>query len=762
MLFSAVLASAETPSPLVIPRVEQAPALDDFLGMKPGEASTKHLAKVEGFIQRFPSDGNPSTQRTEVYIGYDNQNLYVVFLAFDSEPNKVRARMVRREDVFGDDIVEVMLDTFNDQRRAYAFVANPFGIQWDGLWTEGQGFDGSFDTVWHSRGQLTPQGYVVWMAIPFKSLRFPAQAEQTWRVILLREIPRNNEQAFWPPVSTRIEGRLNQAAPMTGLSGISPGRNLQFIPYFSFRSFRALDTRDEDFPRFQRERGEPDGGLDAKMVLKDSLVFDLTVNPDFAQVESDEPQVTVNQRFEVFFPEKRPFFLENANFFVTPIDLVFTRRIADPQFGARLTGKMGPYALGAMLIDDQSPGRRVPDQDPLRRKRALFGIVRASRDIWRQSSLGLIYAAREFQESYNRVGGFDGRFKLSPNWVAEFQGVASSTRFLDGGEAEEEGETHRAGTAFDFNIQRSSRKLFYFTEYNDRSPGFRTQTGFVPRTDIRRIEQFFLYRFRPEGKFLIAWGPNLSYERIWDYTGTRLDWKVDYSLEWEFTGESWFGFFINDARERLRPQDFEGLSENVDFGRDLQGVFFGTSYLPQVSVNGVFRWGSRINFVPPEGELPKLANLKSGELSLTLRPLTPLRIDNTYLFTRLMNRGDGTNIFNDHIIRSKWNWQFNRELSLRVILQYNSTLANREFTDLETSKNFNADFLLTYLVNPWTALYVGYNGNLQNAFLCQGPGRARPACPALGGGASELIRPRRQYINDAKQFFVKFSYLLRF
>lgn len=423
------------------------------------------------------------------------------FLAFDSEPGKVRARMARRESVFGDDIVEVMLDTFDDQRRAYGFFTNPFGIQWDGLWTEGQGWDGSFDTLWHSRGRRTDQGYVVWMAIPFKSLRFSSAPNQTWGLIFLREIPRNNEQAFWPRVSSRIEGRLSQAATLRGLESISPGRNMQFIPFGVFRSFRALDTRDPNRPFFVRDRADPDAGLDAKFVFKDSLVLDVALNPDFSQVESDNPQVTANQRFEVFFPEKRPFFLENANFFQTPINLLFTRRIADPQFGVRLTGKTGPYAIGALLMDDESPGKSVPVGDPLHGKRALFAIARVSRDIFNQSSIGMIYTDREFEGSYNRVGGLDTRLKLSPNWVATFQGVRSWTRELDG--------SRLNGTAFDAEVRRSGRQFSYSLEYNDRSPDFRTASGFLRRPDIRRIGQNLGYFFRPEGKRLISWGPGL-------------------------------------------------------------------------------------------------------------------------------------------------------------------------------------------------------------------------------------------------------------
>ncbi|MFQ5817390.1 MAG: DUF5916 domain-containing protein [Terriglobia bacterium] len=727
---------------LVIPRVGRPPALEDFLDMKPNGAVEGRWAKVAGFIQQAPSDGEPSTQRTEVYLSYDEKNLYVIFLCFDSEPGKVRARMVRRENLPGEDNVGVMLDTFHDQRRAYFFATNPYGVQLDSIWTEGQGFDDSFDTLWHSYGQLTSQGYVIWMAIPFKSLRFPSKSEQTWGILFQRWVVRDNEQTFWPRVSSRIEGQLNQAAMLRGLQNISPGRSIQLIPFGMFRSFRALDKRDPFAPHFVRDRSDPDAGLDAKVVLKDSLVLDVALNPDFSQVESDEPQVTVNQRFEVFFPEKRPFFLENASFFETPINLLFTRRIADPQLGVRLTGKVGPYAIGAFLADDESPGKTVLPDDPLVGKRAYFGIARVSRDIFQQSTLGFIYTHREFEDSFNRVGGLDGRFKLSGNWVARFQGVASSTRFLDG--------RRLAGPAYDFQLARSGRQLSYNLEYNDRSPGFRTLPGFLVRSDIRRFGQTVNYRFRPEGKYLISWGPNFSLDRVWDHSGNRLDWTSRNYILWEFTGWTFFGLLYNAGRERLRPQDFPVLPENRDFSHTGKGFFFSSSYIPQVTFQGNYVWGTSINFVPPFGQKPMRANKTSGFFGLTLQPLTPLRIDNTYVLSRLTDRATGTSIFNNHILRSKWNWQFNRELSLRVILQYNAVLANPELTALPTTKNFNADFLFTYLVNPWTALFIGYNGNAQNIELL----------PTATG--SQIVHHRRRFTNDAKQFFIKFSYLLRF
>jgi hypothetical protein len=745
-------AGQAAPASLTIPRLERAPTLEDFAEMKPSAELEGRLARVEGFVQRVPGDGQPASQPTVAYLGYDEQNLYVIFVCFDREPEKIRARLTARERVTDDDLVEVWLDTFADQRRGYVFVANPYGVQWDGLYTEAQQFDESFDTLWHSRGRLTESGYVVWMALPFKSLRFPATAQQTWGVLLNRVIPRASESSFWPRVSNRIEGFLNQTARLEGMENISPGRNVQLIPYAAFRSFRALDLRDPAEPRFVRDRAEGDAGLDAKFVLRDAFVLDVTLNPDFAQVESDEPQVTVNQRFEVFFPEKRPFFIENASYFQTPINLLFTRRIGDPQFGARLTGKQGPWALGALLMDDEAPGKRRPPEAPLHGERALFGIVRVSRDIFRESSLGLIYTDREFEQSYNRVGGFDGRLKLSPTWVASFQGVTSWTKTL-------EGET-LAGPAYDFEIFRSGRSFAYQFEYNDRGREFRTEPGFLLRPDIRRYSQFARYRFWPERAGLLSWGPRVTWTRVHDHSGLRLDWEVNVAVDMELTGPTNLTVFYNAARERLRAfsQDFAGLTETLDFARPGYGFTFSSSFYRPVTVTAQAGWGKAFNFVPPTDpalpparRVPFPADESTAQVGLTLRPLTPLRVDNTYIYFALEDQATGDSILNNHILRSKWNYQFTRELALRVILQYDATLTNApELTALATRKNFNADFLFTYLLHPGTALFIGYNGNAQNLDLV----------PTAGG--AELVRFRNRFINDAKQFFIKFSYLYRF
>ncbi|HEX5315845.1 MAG TPA: DUF5916 domain-containing protein, partial [Candidatus Kapabacteria bacterium] len=322
-------------SVLVIPRLSHPPLLEDFLSMKPeGEMALK-MAVVTDFVQRDPHDGQPVSEPTAAYLGYDDKNLYAIFVCFD-DPHKVRARLSRREDVYDDDQVEVMLDTYHDKRRAYMFQSTPLGVQWDATWTEqpfdetSGNIDTSFDTVWDSRGQVTDKGYVVRIAIPFRSLRFPDQQKQTWGIILYRGITRKGEDAFWPHISMAEDGRLKRAARLEGLEGISPGDNVQLIPYTLLRSFRALDDRDPLDPHFSEPALAGQIGMDGKFILRNNFVLDVTANPDFSQVETDDPQITENQRFAVYFPEKRPFFQENADFFRTPIDLFFTRNIQDP------------------------------------------------------------------------------------------------------------------------------------------------------------------------------------------------------------------------------------------------------------------------------------------------------------------------------------------------------------------------------------------------------------------------------------------------
>jgi hypothetical protein len=770
---------------LLIPRLSRSPTLEDFLAMAPAGEIAAQMTRITHFIQREPHDGDPVSQPTEAYLGYDEKNLYVVFVCHD-DPAKVRAHLTRRKAFAGyDDDIAVMLDTFHDRRRAYEFQVNPIGIQWDAIWTEasyaetGGNFDTSFETLWYSKGKLTPQGYIVWLAIPFRSLRFPATEDQTWGLILLREIIRDNEKAFWPRVSINQEGRLGQAAAAKGMGGVSPGRNIQLIPYGLLNSFHSVDDRGPNVPcptaadpagacaHFQNRDVGGTFGLDGKLILGDSLVLDATANPDFSQVESDEPQVTVNQRYRVYFPEKRPFFIENGDYFRTPIDLFFTRNIVNPDAGIRLTGKAGPYSLGIISSDDRAPGLTVAPGDPLFKTRSYFNIARVSRDVFKQSSIGAIYTDWEYgaANSYNRVGGVDTRLKLSKQLIGTAQAVVSST-YCSGCI-----QRYSAGPAYKADLAYSDRHWYSDHTYNDVSTGFLTQPGFVNRTDLREYREDTQYYFRPKSGPVVSWGPEVYGHWTWDHSGLRLD--TDYiptlNLNMKRQTRVYFSPY-EEFRERLRPRDFPALCQpdchNQDYHEHSSGFSAYSSPMSQLTLGASYYWGDAINFVPslipfpyPYSQ-PYLARYDAASGVATIHPLTQLRIDNTYLFSRLRTRQGNQSIFNNHIIRSKWNWQFTRELSLRVILQYDATLTRNSplvpadqypLTFLPTTKNFNTDVLITYFLHPGTAIYVGYNTNQQNL------DRSLAIDPVLGG-----VHNSDRLMNDGRLFFVKVSYLFRF
>jgi hypothetical protein len=739
-----------------IPKVRRPPKLDDFLQNHPREAE---LAVTE-FRQYIPRDGAPATEPTAAYLSYDEKNLYVVFVCRDSA-GQVRGHLSKRDDTDQDDAVGVYLDTFHDAHRAYFFSANPLGIQADAIYTEGQGSDASFDTLWDSEGRLTPEGYAVRLAIPFKSLRFPHAPEQTWGVALYRRIQRKSEQDYWPYVTQRVEGLTQQFAPVRGIEQVSPGRNIQLIPYGLLARDRFLDQTDPSHP-LVRNVFEHRAGLDAKFVAKDALTFDVTLNPDFSQVESNDPQVTINQRFQVFFPEKRPFFIENAGFFQTPVNLFFSRQIADPQFGGRMTGKLGPWALGALVIDDREPGLGQPAGSPLD-TRAVDAVVRVAREFGQQSQIGAFFSSRDFADSSNRVASLDARWKFSPNWVLNLQAAHSWTR-QNATQLCALGDEHLQGSSYLASLAFTGRHFFYSSTYDQKTPGFCTELGFVNRVDIRNFTNFVGYLWRPEKRKVIDFGPSVTELVNWDHTGRVQDWEVDFVFQVDLTRQTTISF--------TRREAFEFLFVGSEFRKHGSVPAIVTQPYKWLALNAAFSWSTNENFFPAPSltpSLPFLADSRRAILGFTLRPESRLRLDQTYIFSRLATRdgstpagfSPGQTIFDNHILRSKLNYQFTKELSLRLILDYNATLANAGLVDLQRNlgsfaggpvpptKNFTSDVLFTYLLHPGTAVYVGYSdayGNLQLDNTLMPPITVRGA-PTTSTG---------------RLFFVKVSYLFRY
>src|SRR5882724_8385030 len=440
----------EKAQPVRMPRFDKPPVIDGKLD----DEIWKQAALLKDFYQVQPGDNIAPSKPTEVMLGYDSKFFYVAFHCYD-EPDKVRATIPKRDNIWNDDYVGILFDTFNDGRKAYEFDFSPLGIQADGTWTDGQGEDFNPDIVMESKGIVTQDGWTVEAAIPFKSLRYVAGKDKLWGAHFWRRIKRfNNELDMWMPINRDISSWLAQEGHLAGLEGISTERTLELIPSLTLSetgkrkatlSQAQLATGMLDPGRMVNEPIKFDPGLTGKYSITPNVTLDFAVNPDFAQVESDQLVVTANQRFPIFFPEKRPFFLEGVDIFNTTIAAVHTRAIIDPDFAVKLTGKIDRNTFGLMVASDNGPGNFSPEErltaNPrLVDKNASVGVLRLKHDIGKKDSfIGFLGTYRRFVDQYNELGGLDTRLRI--NKVTTFSAQALVTHSRENFFYPDEGQT---------------------------------------------------------------------------------------------------------------------------------------------------------------------------------------------------------------------------------------------------------------------------------------------------------------------------------
>jgi hypothetical protein len=737
-----------------VPLIQERLRLSDFEGMKPRAGLKDKLLKISGFIQNAPRDGEPGTEKTEVWLGHTKNELDIVFVCHDHQTEEIRSHMTRREDIMHDDNVTVILDPFQDHRKGVLFKVNPAGVQADAAWSDLVGPDFSYDLVWDSEGQVTSDGWMALMSIPFRSLRFRA-GSSNWGVVFIRNLPRNSEMDFWPRVAADTFGILSQEGTLEGIDGVEGSHNVQFNPYALGQNERTLETLDPLHPSFSSRHIEGTAGGDAKVILNDSIVVDATVNPDFSDIESEQPQFTVNQRYAVYFPELRPFFLENANYFATPIQLVYTRNIGHPEFGLRATGKLGPTNIGLIAIDDRAPGETVAPGDPLYHKRATFAVGRISRDFGEGSSIGAIYTDREFGQGWNRAGGVDFTARFKTSWMAQGQWVLSSTQ---GTQDSGSPPSYAAGPASDITLRRTGRKFGMNAGFTDYSSGFQSQTGFIPTANIRSGGIHATYKWFPTHKLVQSYGLETHQSVAFDHQGNRVSHYSTFGPFFSLPRSTMIVMMAGQNSDTLGPQNGTLLKQNRNFTENFGGIIVRSSPLPQFNFRLSAFHGGNVNYNPITGGVPSLMNQDTAEFMLTAQPFHRLTADNTYLLDRDRSVAGDALVYESQTFRTRINYQFTQALSARAIVEYDSTLANPAQTSLLRKKEVGTEALVTWLPHPGTAIYVGYNNDMQNL--------DRSLCNRLPGGACDpnnLVAPRAsQFLNDGRQIYIKASYLFRF
>ena len=499
-----------------VPRIDTPPEIDGRLN----DEAWLEAALLTDFVQQAPLDGPPATERTEIYIAYDSNHIYFGFYLHYEDPGILRASRVDRDTAFQDDLMTIYFDTFMDQQRSYDFDVNAYNVQGDGVINASNlrggpipPADRSWDALFHSDAEIVDDGYTAEMAIPFKSLRYPQRppgVEHRWGFQIAREVKgKDRENIVWAPMSRDVQSFMAQMGVLEGMTDLSTSRNLEILPTFTAIQYGELD---DDSGAWVGQGTSPEGGVNVKYGITSNLTADFTANPDFSQVESDRAQIEVNQRFPLFFPELRPFFLEGQDIFefTSPVQLIHTRTIVDPNLGGKLTGKVGRTTMGILVADDQAPGRRDA-ADPAYGRNAQFLVGRARYDLYRESHLGVVVTDREFQDSYSRVGGIDGQFRLGQSSRFNFVAVQSTHR-------DEEGATE-SGPMLGALFRHDGRNLQASGYTSHVYPGFHTDVGFVRRFDQRVVGGEVGYRWWPE-HWIIDWGPSVDYMLGYNHAGS--------------------------------------------------------------------------------------------------------------------------------------------------------------------------------------------------------------------------------------------------
>jgi Domain of unknown function (DUF5916) len=745
---------------VAIPRVDAAIQVDGQLS----EPVWLEAARLSGFSQYAPDDSQAASDRTEVLVWYSPTAIHFGIRAH-AAAGTVRATLADRDRIDNDDWVQIYLSTFNDGRQASVFGVNPLGVQMDGAVVEGTGQGGggfggvaggrtapdlSPDFVFDSKGRLTDDGYEIEVRIPFKSLRYQSTAVQDWGIHLIRRIQSAGHEDSWAPAQRSAASFLGQSGTLTGLTGLHRGLVMDLTP--------VVTTRAEGHPStegWSYDGHRPDFGGNVRWGLTPNLTLNGTVNPDFSQVEADATQFQIDPRQALFFPEKRPFFLDGIEFFSTPSNLVYSRRIVDPVAAVKLTGKAAGTTVATLSAVDDS-GQSLDGQS-----HPVFNIVRLQRDLGSASRAAFLYTDRLEPELTNHVASADAHLVWRTIYAADLQGAFSRTSRSGAG---------ATGPLFQGSLRRSGRRYSLRTALSGNDSDFRAAAGFIGRQGIvsgNVQNQIALYG--NAGALVEKWTGDVNLSGTWNFRGffdgdQALERKLHFNNNFFLHGGWHTGFSVLVERYRFDPPFYAnyrvldgttllpfvgGTLPNLDYVATLD-----TPRVHGVSGNVLIIWGKDENFSEWAS-----ANIVYGTFALQWRPTERLRIDLNHNLQTFARRTDGSYVGIRRVPRVRVEYQATRAIFLRYVGEYATNYQDALRDDSRTGlpivflspdgtvtpsrvirqRTLRNDWLFSYRPTPGTVLFAGYGNALAN-----------PEDPLERG----LRRTR-------DGFFLKLSYLFR-
>jgi Domain of unknown function (DUF5916) len=745
-LTAVALAQGTPPGTAVaVPRIADASVTVDGRLDEPVWA---RAAVLRDFSQYLPNDNRPAEDSTVVLVWYAPDAIYFGVRAYQ-DSTSVRATLADRDKITGDDYVEILLDTFNDRRQALVFGVNPLGAQADGalvdaartiastlsaVSTGAYTLDLSPDYVYESKGRRTAWGYEVELRIPFKTLRYQARDPQDWGINVIRVEQATGHQHTWTRVLQTRASFLAQNGTLTGLTGLARGRVLDVTPEAT-----STVSGGPDAAGWAYSGGAPRLGATARWGVTSNLTLNGTVRPDFSQVEADVPQIQFDPRTALNYPEKRPFFLDGLELFQAPIQLIYTRRLVDPQGALKLTGKLGGTTIAALSGVDGTDASASGTDHPV------MSALRLRRDLGTggQNSLGLVYTDLVDGGGFNRVAAVDGRIELGRAWALTFQGGGSATR-------DSAAAPTVWGPIWRASLVRSGRSFGLTVLSRGVGENFRAASGFISRPNVVSNSMIPSYTIvGAPGSWLESFNANVYLAYTWDEyrhfsagqtpDDRQADFATGFTLPggWQ-VGLAWsiesFGYpallYANYWIERVRGATVDTIPftgtprlPNFDYAASLQTPSFQTFSLSASLLVGqdenFFEWAN--------------GHLYLGNLDLTWRPTGQLRTELIYEHQQVNRPDDGSIVSRIRVPRLKIEYQLSRPIVLRVIGQYasNETAALRDDsrtngailirdpvtgtftrTTASASNAFRVDWLFSYHPTPGTVAYLGYGDSM--------------------------------------------------
>lgn len=727
---AAAQAPAQAPAPTVtMPRVETEIAVDGKLD----EAVWRQATRLEGFYQYQPVDSRMAEDSTVVLMWYSPTAIHFGIMVYDRVPEGVRATVSERDNIASDDQVTIFLDTFNDRRRAYFFGVNPYGIQDDGVRSEG-GFsvgmgmmgstDRSPDFIWQSKGEKTAFGWVAEIRVPFKSLRWSGGNEFTWGLNVQRTTRRTGYDDTWTDVRRANASFLAQAGTITGIRDIKRGVVTEIQPTVT-ADFPGTRLSDGSF-----DRGDVRHDIGGNLRLGfTQLTVDATINPDFSQVESDAGLVTINERFALFIPERRPFFLEGIELFASPNNLVYTRTVANPLAGGKLTGKFGAWTVAHLSALDEfgqaRDGSATPDT------RSLANLTRLRRDVGSNSVAGITMTNRDEDGRHNRVISADTRLVFNKLYYLQGQVGASFTK-------DDRSDKFRSDPLWELEVDRTGRMFGFNYKVTGIGNDFETWSGFVNRTGIvtaRGFNRLAFYGSRGALFEQVSVFGGIS--RIFAYGnvgGRALEGGQELNLSlrirggWSLSSRGELGFF------RFDPATYRGYSVAGPGGTEAFSLASGVFNAPSGSVTittptwrlwqGSFNVTRATRVIFPEAAE---AQGTSATASITMRPTPAVRVFGTLAVQTLDRSRDGSEFARTILPRLKVEVQPNRSLFFRLVSEYRSerqsalvdpvsglpVLINGAPTSPRNTNRLRMDWLASFEPTPGTVAFLGYGSTLR-------------------------------------------------